>query len=108
MPFINHEDLSIKTLLPGFSGKLIHGESMTIAYWNILKGSVLPEHSHYNEQISQVITGELELTIEGEKMILHAGKTAIIPAYAKHSGLAISDCFVIDVFSPSREDYKLL
>lgn len=61
MPFVNLKDVPSKELLPGFSAKMIHTENMTLAYWDIKAGSVLPKHSHVHEQVAaQVITGFLK------------------------------------------------
>ncbi|WP_286756265.1 cupin domain-containing protein [Roseivirga sp. UBA838] len=107
MPFINLKDIPSKELLPGFSGKMIHTQNMTLAYWEIKAGSELPEHSHVHEQVAaQVISGEFELTLEGETKLMKAGDVAIIPSNATHSGRAITDCQLLDVFNPAREDYQ--
>lgn len=106
MPFISLDDIAPRELLPGFSVKFIHTEKMTLAYWDIKAGSVLPEHSHPHEQVAaQVISGEFELTLEGESKVMKAGDIAVIPSNAVHSGKAITDCQLLDVFSPVREDY---
>ena len=99
-------ELPSRELLPGFKGKFIHLENMTMAYWEIAKGSVLPEHSHVHEQTTNVISGELEMTIGGETKVLTAGQVGIMPGNVPHSGKALTDCVVIDVFSPVREDYR--
>lgn len=106
MPFINLNDIQDRELLPGFSVKFIHAEKMTLAYWQIKAGSVLPEHSHPHEQVAaQVMSGEFELTLEGESKVMKAGDIAVIPSNAVHSGKAITDCQLLDAFSPVREDY---
>lgn len=106
MPFIQLSDIQSKELLPGFSVKFIHTEKMTLAYWDIKAGSVLPEHSHPHEQVAaQVISGAFELILEGESKVMKAGDVAVIPSNAVHSGKAITDCQLLDVFSPVREDY---
>ncbi len=101
-------EIPIQELMPGFKGKLMHMETMTIAYWEIDKGSVLPEHHHPHEQTANVISGELELTVGGETRVLTFGEVATIPGDVPHSGKALTDCVVIDVFSPVREDYRLV
>ncbi len=107
MPFINLKDVPSKELLPGFAGRMIHTETMTLAYWDIKAGAVLPEHHHVHEQVAaHVISGELELTLEGETRVMKAGDVAVIPSNAVHSGRAVTDCQVLDVFSPVREDYR--
>ncbi|MFT6872202.1 MAG: quercetin dioxygenase-like cupin family protein [Roseivirga sp.] len=106
MPFISLENIESKELLPGFSVKFVHAEKMSLAYWDIKAGSVLPEHSHPHEQVAaQVISGEFELTLEGKPKLMKAGDIAVIPSNAIHSGQAITDCQLLDVFSPVREDY---
>lgn len=108
MSFLKINDIPQTTLFPGFKGRFLHGEKLTVAHFEIEKGSKLPEHSHEHEQITQVLSGKLELTIEGESHMLEAGLAAIIPPNANHSGLAITDCYVMDVFTPVREDYRKL
>jgi quercetin dioxygenase-like cupin family protein len=108
MPFLKIEEIPQKTLLPGFIGRFFHSEKITVAHFEIAAASILPLHSHEHEQISQVIKGKFELTIEGESQILENGMAAVIPSNVKHSGVAITDCYVIDIFSPIREDYKAL
>jgi quercetin dioxygenase-like cupin family protein len=106
MPFIKLEQLEQKEIVPGYKARFIHSENMTIAHWNIKRDAALPEHSHIHEQLSCVTQGEFELSIEGEKKILNSSQIAVIPANAKHSGRAITDCVIIDIFYPIREDYK--
>ncbi len=108
MSFIQLKESPIKTLFPGFKGRLIHSESLTLGYWDIEKGSILPEHSHFHEQITHVLSGKLELTINGETQIVEPGIVAVIPSNIKHSAIALTDCVALDVFTPVREDYKLL
>jgi quercetin dioxygenase-like cupin family protein len=106
MPFIKLKNIKEKEIVPGYKARFIHSENMTIASWNIKKGYSLPEHSHHHEQLSCVTEGEFELIVNGEKQILNSGKIAVIPSNAKHSGKAITDCKIIDIFNPVREDYK--
>ncbi|UCH98524.1 MAG: cupin domain-containing protein [Candidatus Aminicenantes bacterium] len=106
MAFINLADIEEKELIPGFHVRFVHSENMTFAYWNIDAGSALPEHSHPHEQVFNITEGELELIIDGEAQIMKPGQAAVIPGNVPHSGKAITDCKVIDVFYPVREDYK--
>ena len=98
--------LPVKEFFPGFSGRFIHGESSTLAFWEIKKGSVLKEHAHIHEQITYIIEGEIEMTIGGETFSFTAGTTHVIPSGVTHSAIAITDCKVVDSFSPARDDYR--
>ncbi len=104
--FNSIKDLPARELMPGFKGRFVHTKSMTISYWEIKKGSELPAHSHPHEQTTNVIEGEMQLTVDGETRKLTFGDIVAIPSHAVHSGKALTDCIVIDVFSPVREDYR--
>lgn len=105
--FIKISELKSHEIIPGFTARFIHTDKMTVSYWEIKKGKKLPEHSHPHEQISQVMEGRFQLTIDGESMDMQPGKTAVIPSHAVHSGIALTDCKVMDIFAPIREDYMV-
>ena len=79
---------------------------MTFSFWNIEKGAQLPAHSHPHEQVTNIIEGRFELTVDGESKKLGPGSVVIIPPHAVHSGKAMAKSRVIDVFYPIREDYR--
>ena len=54
------KNINSKEMVPGFHAKFIHSENMTLAYWDIKAGSSLPEHSHINEQVLNLLEGEFE------------------------------------------------
>lgn len=105
--FIELKAINQVEMIPGFKARFVHSESMTISHWDIKKGSKLPEHQHHHEQISQVLVGRFGLTVDGVTQELAPGKIAVIPSNAVHSGIAITDRKVMDIFHPVREDYKL-
>ncbi|MDP2067620.1 MAG: cupin domain-containing protein [Lutibacter sp.] len=95
-----------KEIIKGFNGRFFHTNSFTITFWEIEEGAILPEHSHIHEQSTQVIEGKLQLVIDGVSTVLEPGMIANIPSNVIHSGKALTNCKVTDVFSPTREDYK--
>ena len=102
----NLDNIPAKELLPGFLGKFIHGEKSTLAFWDIKKDCRMPEHQHPHEQITHIVSGELEMIIGGEKMLFTAGSVHVIPPNVSHGAVAKTDCKVIDAFSPARDDYR--
>ena len=66
----------------------------------------VPMHSHPNEQVGYVISGQFEMTINGQQRLCKAGDAYQIPGDVEHMGRAASDCVVIDCFTPPREDYR--
>lgn len=99
-------DIPYKELAKGIFAKLVHGKKSTLSVVDIKQGSVLPKHKHKHEQITFIVEGELEMKIGGKKYLLPAGTVHVIPSNVPHGANAITDCRVIDVFSPVREDYK--
>ncbi len=95
-----------KELAPGYSAKMVHSKNMTLVYWDVQANHVLPEHSHPHEQVVNLIEGTFALTIDEETRILEPGTVVIIPSNASHTGKGITDCKIIDVFYPVREDYQ--
>lgn len=105
MAFLEIDSIGQREILPGYTVRFVHTDSMTFAYWDVKAGSPLPEHSHHHEQVASVVEGTYELTVDGETKQLQAGEIAVIPSNVPHSGVAITDCKLMDVFCPVREDY---
>ncbi len=106
MTDINLSSIEEREVVKGFRGRFIHSENMTHAYWNIDGGASLPEHAHVHEQVVNILEGKFELTVGGEKKIIEPGDIVVIPSNIPHTGRAITDCRILDVFSPVREDMK--
>lgn len=79
---------------------------MSLVYWTVEAGCSIPEHSHPHEQVANVLSGEFELTVNGETTVLTPGLIAVIPPHVRHGGKALTDCQLLDVFYPERDDYK--
>jgi quercetin dioxygenase-like cupin family protein len=104
--FIVPSTLPAQELFPGVQARLMHTDKLTIAYVNLEKGAVVPEHSHVHEQIINILEGSFEMTIGGEKKIVSAGYVGIAPSNIPHAVTALTDGKILDVFSPVREDLR--
>lgn len=106
MPLIS--ELKEKKLAEGLIGRYIHGNQLSFGIVEIDKGGQLPLHQHVHEQITYIIEGILEMRIGDKTQTLTSGSYYIIPSHVPHSAIAHTDCKLIDVFSPVREDYRLI
>jgi quercetin dioxygenase-like cupin family protein len=84
----------------------IEGEQITLAIVELKPNSVVPEHTHPNEQIGFVIQGSLTFTIDGETRELGPGGTWKILSMRPHQvTVGPEGAIVVDVFSPTRSDW---
>jgi len=96
----------VREPFPGYCGRFVHSENMTLAYWEVAAGAPAPEHSHPHEQVLSLIEGEFEFTVAGEARVLEAGAVVVIPPGVAHSGRAVTACRIIDAFHPVRDDLR--
>jgi quercetin dioxygenase-like cupin family protein len=106
MPFQHLENTETREMMPGFQGKFVHTDRVSLAFWEIKAGAELPEHAHPHEQIAVVMEGRFEITVIGETQVIEPGLVVVIPSNALHSGRALTDCRILDVFQPPRDDYR--
>ena len=103
MTFIDTSRLSVKEPREGWKGKFFHSRAMTFAYYTVKAGAWIHEHSHPNDEVWNIIEGELEITIAGETRVAGSGCAAVVPPDTVHSVKALSDVRAIVVDHPRRE-----
>jgi len=102
MPFIDTNKLPAIERLPGWRGRYFDSPSMTFAHYEFDAGSSIHEHFHPQEEVYEVIEGELEITIGGITQPLVPGYVGIVPPNAPHAVKAISSGKLIVVDYPLR------
>ncbi len=105
MPFVDTDSLPVTERLPGWHGRYFHSASMTFAHYDFVRGSSIHDHFHPQEEVYEVIEGQLEVTIDGVTQIARPGTVAIVPANARHSVKALTDGRAIIVDHPSRPEF---
>jgi quercetin dioxygenase-like cupin family protein len=70
----------------------------------------VPPHSHPYDQLALILSGTLELDLDGDKYTVGSGELLYIPAGTPHAGRVVGEEVVlnVDVFAPIREDYLYL
>lgn len=105
MPFLDTSSLPVIERLPGWNGRYFHSANMTFAHYDFTRGSSIHEHFHAEEEVYEVIEGELEVTIDGVAQIARQGLVALVPSNVRHSVKALTDGRVIVVDHPARRDF---
>ena len=98
MPFVDIQTLPVVERLPGWRGRYFDSPSMTFAHYEFDAGASIHEHRHPQEEVWQILDGEVETTIDG------AAQRAIIPPNVWHFVKACSDGKAIVVDYPLREE----
>ena len=65
------------------------------------KNIILPDPKFKEVEVTKFVNN---LMIDGKKNICTKGSTFLIPSNVPHSGRALSQCIIMDVFCPKRED----
>ena len=105
MPFVDTNSLPVIERLPGWNGRYFHSANMTFVRYDFTRGSSIHEHFHLEEEVYEVVDGELEVTIDGVAQIARAGLVAIVPSNVRHSVKALTDGKAIIVDYPARHSF---
>lgn len=103
---ISLDTVGVREIFPGFRARVLHSERTSQSWVDIDAGASFPEHRHPHEQIVNVLEGELELTVDGMVHRMTPGTVYVIPPDVPHSGRAVTNCRALDIFAPTREDYR--
>jgi quercetin dioxygenase-like cupin family protein len=103
MTFIDTNKLPAIERLPGWRGRYFDSPSMTFAHYEFDAGSSIHEHSHPQEEVWEIIEGELEVTIAGVTQRSGPGFVGIVPPNTLHAVKAISHGKAIVVDYPLRK-----
>jgi quercetin dioxygenase-like cupin family protein len=103
MPFVDTSKLQVIERKPGWYGRYFHSPSMTFAHYEFTQGSSVHEHVHPQEEVWDVIEGELEVTMDGVTQVAGPGVAAIVPPNVPHSLKAITNGRAVVVDYPLRQ-----
>lgn len=94
--------------VPGdlFDVRFLHTRNISVAFNKLKKGAEVPMHMHEHETIDFLIEGKLELIIDGEPTIMTSGSVARVDSNVPHAATALTDCVVVNIFYPVRDDFR--
>ena len=90
MTFIDTNQLPVVERKPGWRGRYFDSPSMTFAHYEFDAGSSIHEHFHPEEEVWQIVEGELEITIDGVTKRVVPGFVGIVPSNTRYAVKAIS------------------
>ena len=102
------DDMPRQKVTDKIDRRVIVGDRMMLAHVYLAKGSIVPRHSHENEQLTYILQGALKFWIGedgAQELIVRAGEVLVIPSNVPHKAEALEDTLDVDVFSPPRADW---
>ena len=104
--FYKVDSINAVTLVEGFNARFVTGSRIMLSFVQVAPGAIIPDHNHPHEQLGYVVEGSLLLTIGEEECNLQPGDAYAIPGGVTHRAVGgPNGCFVLDAFSPPREEY---
>ncbi|MGL5721582.1 MAG: cupin domain-containing protein [Brevinema sp.] len=86
--------------------RLAMGGSLMSVQLKLEKGARAAAHSHIHEQISHILEGRFDFTIDGKTYSCKAGDALYIAPNLMHDVLCLEKGAILDIFTPQREDLK--
>jgi len=105
LKYISWKDVEVEQLNSLLGRQMIVGDKIMLARVLLKKGSVVPEHSHENEQVTYILEGALKFWIDGKEIVVREGEVLCIPSNMPHKAEAVEDTVDLDVFYPPRQDW---
>ncbi|WP_340614478.1 cupin domain-containing protein [Xenorhabdus thailandensis] len=107
---VNWDDIPREYVSESIGRQVIHGDELTIVKLYMKSGACVQTHSHPNEQFTWILTGYIRFQY-GEDLEhvvdLKSGDVLHLPANTPHNATCIEDTIDFDIFTPTREDWKL-
>lgn len=93
-------------ICPGITRRTVaYGNTMYQMVATLAAGSVMPAHSHPQEQIVHILEGKMRLIVDGVSHELSTGESFYLASNVSHGVETQLPTRVLDTFSPPRNDY---
>ncbi len=103
---VHYNSAKITQPFPGVTRRVLaNSPQVMLTEHTLEKGAILPRHNHPHEQVVYLISGKLQMELEGSRFDMIKGDSLAIPASAFHEVNAGEKSTVLDVFTPRRDDY---
>jgi len=102
MALIDTRKLPVVERRSGWHGRYFDSANLTFAHYEFEAGATIHEHSHPEEEVYEVIEGELEITVDGVVEHVTPGVVSIVPSNSKHFVRAITNGKLIVIDYPIR------
>jgi quercetin dioxygenase-like cupin family protein len=101
--WIEIDEIDTVEFAEGLTFRPVLGKDALVNWVTYAPNTIVPVHSHVEEQFTFVLDGEFEFECDGERRTLRRGSVVHIPAGVPHGARTYeTTCVQVDVFSPPR------
>lgn len=98
----------MKELLEGVRLRSVHLDNLMMTFVSYSRNAEVPSHHHRYEQITYVLEGRLEVTLDGQSRVLEAGEGVQIPANVEHCSRTVGGpAKALDAWTPVPKRFKV-
>lgn len=104
--FVCSDSLEFDELGGGVKRKILaYGDDLMQVEVHFEKGAIGAMHSHPHTQLTYVLSGVFEFTIDGEKKVVRSGDTLFKLPGIPHGCVCLEAGVLLDTFTPHRADF---
>ena len=105
---INKDNIQKVKALDGIYRKtMAYNDSVMLCYFDLEKNAEIPLHDHEAHQIGYVVSGKIQFITETRgDFLAQEGDSYVFDSREKHGARVLETAEVIEVFCPTRNEYK--
>lgn len=104
--FFENKSTNWETVDENVERKIVgYDQSVMMVNVQFKKGGIGAIHHHIHSQVTHIAEGKFEVTINNETKVLQKGDSFYVAPNLEHGVICLEDGLLIDVFSPTREDF---
>jgi unsaturated pyranuronate lyase len=104
--FITTKETGWQAMGAGIRRQILgHGPDLMMVRVDFEKGAIGALHQHPHRQVTYVAAGRFEASVNGATRTLEAGDCFFVAADQPHGVVALEAGTLVDVFTPTREDF---
>ena len=104
--WVYNQEIDMEECGPGVQRKILaYTDELMCVENHFEKGGVGALHSHPHTQITYVVSGKFEFSIDGVKRTVCAGDTMLKTNAVIHGCVCLEEGILLDIFTPMRGDF---
>ena len=102
--YMAYGDAKVKEPSPGVTRRvLVNNDDVMVVEANYAVD--LPMHNHVHRQVTYLLSGKLEFSLDDKVFQMGKGDSVIVPSDVPHGFKVLEPAVIIDFLTPARKDF---